>query len=147
VYGVMDERELLNDLRELARGGPRQASAAVEARLRAEYRTEHKRVNTKWIALAAAALLVSLSGFYLGRRTAQPVADAESYKALEGFVALPYAQSGVPLEDAVVMRVNIKESELESMGIPTVARTPGRRVKADLLVGQDGMARAIRLVE
>lgn len=147
MHGVMDERELLNDLRELARGGPREASPVVEVRLRAAYRARHRRINTKWIAVAAAALLVLLSGFYLGRRTAPPIVNEERYNALTGFVELPYAQSGVPLEDAVVMRVNIKESELESMGIPSVARNPGRRIKADLLVGQDGMARAIRLVE
>ncbi len=62
-------------------------------------------------------------------------------------MALPYAQSGVPLEDEIVMRVSIRESELESMGIPSASRNPNRQVNADVLVGQDGVARAVRLVE
>jgi len=145
VSGVKDERDLLNHLRELAREGPRQASPGIEARLMAEYRARHRRFKPRWMGIAAVALVILLTGFYVGRRTAKPAANAERYNA--GFVALPYAQSGVPLEDAVVVRVNIGELELESMGIPSASRNPGRRIKADVLVGQDGVARAIRLVE
>jgi hypothetical protein len=143
----MEEKDLLNDLRELAGEGPRQASPRVEARVMAQYRARNGRVKPRWIAAAAAALVILGAAFYLGRHTVAPAEKTEFSRVPDGFLALPYAQSGVPLEDAVVMRVSVKESQLESMGIPSAARNPGRRVNAELLVGQDGVARAIRLVE
>jgi hypothetical protein len=79
------------------------------------------------------------------RHTAAPPADFV-YNA-PGFIALPYSQSGVPLESVVVIRVQITPSELSSMGVavPAAASTAG--FKADILVGQDGVARAVRLIE
>ena len=63
-----------------------------------------------------------------------------------GFVALPYAQSGVPFDDAVVVRVRVRESEWEEMGVPSTMQISATRVNADVLLGQDGVPRAIRLV-
>ena len=63
------------------------------------------------------------------------------------FIALPYAQSEVPLEQPVIVRVHIPVSELGVMGVPFAPATGGERIKADLLVGQDGVARAVRLVQ
>ena len=68
-----------------------------------------------------------------------------SYANPPGFFALPYAQSDVPLEHAVVVRVNMPPSEASALGMPF---DPGARkeISADLLIGQDGMARAVRFV-
>jgi anti-sigma factor RsiW len=63
-----------------------------------------------------------------------------------GFMAIP-AASGLPdFESGEIVRVEIPLTSLPSYGIeivPDAKRTP---VQADLLVGQDGQARAIRLV-
>jgi hypothetical protein len=60
---------------------------------------------------------------------------------------LPYAQSDVPMEQAVIVRIKISASELGAIGMPLSGVPRGGNVSADLLVGQDGVARAVRLVE
>jgi hypothetical protein len=64
-----------------------------------------------------------------------------------GFITLPYAQSGVPLEQPVIVRVDIPVSELGMMGVRVTPSRVKERVRADLLIGQDGVARAVRVVE
>jgi hypothetical protein len=72
----------------------------------------------------------------------------ESYAAgTAGFVALPYAESGVPMEDAIIVRFRLRASELGRLGVPAGLSTTTGSISADLLVGQDGVARAVRLVE
>jgi hypothetical protein len=53
-----------------------------------------------------------------------------------------FAQS----EGAHLVRVELPRSALSSFGIPVNAEQAGGRVKADVLVGEDGTARAIRFV-
>lgn len=63
----------------------------------------------------------------------------------ESFVAWPWAAAGPRLESGAVIRVSLPVSILPALGLwpPPSA---GRDVPADLLVGQDGFARAVRLV-
>ena len=53
-----------------------------------------------------------------------------------------FAQS----EGAHLVRVELPRSALTSFGIPVNADRAGGRVKADVLLGEDGTARAIRFV-
>ncbi len=62
------------------------------------------------------------------------------------FIALANEGELVPLESGQVLRVELPTSTLISMGIPITAEDVSKPVLADLLVGQDGMARAIRFV-
>jgi hypothetical protein len=61
------------------------------------------------------------------------------------FVALPAAVGLPPFESGVIVRMELPLAALPAYGLEMV---PGRRtpVEADLLIGQDGQARAIRLV-
>jgi hypothetical protein len=61
------------------------------------------------------------------------------------FVAWPGAAAGPPLESGSVIRVWLPVSILPALGLwpPPSA---GSEVPADVLVGQDGFARAVRLV-
>jgi hypothetical protein len=61
------------------------------------------------------------------------------------FVAWPGAAAGPPLESGSVIRVSLPVSILPALGLwpPPSA---GSEVPADVLVGQDGFARAVRLV-
>lgn len=61
------------------------------------------------------------------------------------FLAWPGAMAGPPLESGSVIRVTLPVSILPALGLwpPPSA---GSEVPADLLVGQDGFARAVRLV-
>jgi len=51
-----------------------------------------------------------------------------------------------PLESGVIVRVEAPVSTLISLGLPITAENINRPVQADLLVGQDGLARAIRFL-
>jgi hypothetical protein len=45
-----------------------------------------------------------------------------------------------------VLRVELPRSSLASFGLPVNLERAGERIKADVVVGNDGMARAIRFV-
>jgi hypothetical protein len=132
-------------MRRLASVLPREANPRVEQRLSAAFRARHPRKAPIWIYAAAACALLLLGLSFISRRHSAPPADLV-YNA-SGFIALPYSQSGVPVESLVVIRVAVKPSQLSSMGVAVPAAASSARVKADVLVGQDGVARAVRLVE
>jgi hypothetical protein len=145
VYGVNEDIELIDALRRLAAALPREASPETRDRLTAAVRARQPRRPPGWIYLAAAAACLALVfALTLGRK--QPVTADRVYLA-PGFIALPYSQSGVPLENAVVIRVQMRPSELTSMGVAVPAAASTARFNADILVGQDGVARAVRLVD
>lgn len=139
-------------LRSLASAAPREASPELERRLRAKFRAQRNRRERHWNSLlAVAALLLVACGFYLlgshSRVIHQRTPMVGAVDQATGFIALPYAQSDVPVEQAVIVRVNIPASALGAMGMPLNAPMPSEEIAADLLVGQDGIARAVRLVE
>jgi hypothetical protein len=83
------------------------------------------------------------------RRPKRKAAPAKQYAAApqpaprqEPFIAIPYAPAFTPYEDAQVVRVNMAGASVRRLGLPAVAD----RVEADLVIGNDGLARAIRLV-
>lgn len=62
------------------------------------------------------------------------------------FIVLANAIELVPLESGQVLRVEIPASALISMGLRITTEDVSKPVLADLLVGQDGLPRAIRFV-
>ncbi|HYG81823.1 MAG TPA: hypothetical protein VD861_15605 [Pyrinomonadaceae bacterium] len=62
------------------------------------------------------------------------------------FMPLTYGGSLSQLDDGQVVRVELPRSALHSFGLPVNAERGGGRVKADVLLGHDGVARAIRFV-
>jgi len=145
------ENRLEDALKRLARAAPQQASAEVERRLRARFRERLSRRVRVWeFAAELAASLVVGTALYLllshGRQLDQKQGSMPGLDQSSGFIALPYAQSAVPMEQAVIVRLDIRPSELSMMGLPVNAPSAGAKIRADLLVGQDGIARAVRLV-
>ncbi len=134
-------RKLFDELAASAEGA---RPSEIEDRLRAACRA--RRVQRRWrLGAGVAACLVMAGGW--GWHFAQRPALAMANPKYSGFVALPYAQSDVPLEQAVVIRVDLQPANLEAFGLPA-ALLPGRnRIQADLLIGQDGIARAVRLAQ
>jgi hypothetical protein len=63
-----------------------------------------------------------------------------------GFVALPGAAGLPDFESGEIVRIEISLTSLPTYGIEILPDAQGSPVEADLLVGQDGQARAIRLV-
>jgi hypothetical protein len=60
----------------------------------------------------------------------------------------PLVEEGemVPLESGLIVRVEAPVSTLIALGLPITAENINRPVQADLLLGQDGLARAIRFL-
>jgi hypothetical protein len=62
------------------------------------------------------------------------------------FFPLPFSDAALPLEQASVMRVDLPRSALELAGLPVEEARRNERIRADLVLGADGLARAIRFV-
>jgi hypothetical protein len=67
--------------------------------------------------------------------------------ANRAFLALPAYDPTVPLDDLQVVRVQLPASALWKIGAPIPADAGERRLTADFVVGQDGTAYAVRLVQ
>jgi len=77
-----------------------------------------------------------------------PIAGGAADQDVTGqFIALPTAGSLAPLESGQIVRVEVMRSSLIAIGMPMNAQRAGESIKADLLVGQDGLPRAIRFVQ
>jgi hypothetical protein len=94
-----------------------------------------------WLAAgglaAAAALLLLVSP----KKPAAPVAQDASQ-----FITIPYTVPLSPEERATVVRMQIPVTALLAAGFQIQAADPAAIVQADVLVSQDGRARAIRPV-
>jgi hypothetical protein len=74
------------------------------------------------------------------------LAERPEPPSLEGFVALP-AAAGLPaLESGRIIRIDLPVASLPAYGVEVIPDAQRPEVEADLLVGQDGQPRAIRLV-
>jgi hypothetical protein len=62
------------------------------------------------------------------------------------FIPLMQGAAYSQAEATHLVRVELPRSALSSFGIPVNAERAGGRVKADVLLGEDGTARAIRFV-
>lgn len=76
-----------------------------------------------------------------------PESAANTYEEIAtDFLPLTYGSNLSQLDDGQVVRVELPRSALHSFGLPVNAERAGERVKADVLLGNDGVARAIRFV-
>ena len=145
---MSDETELMQAISRLRKQSPQNASAGSEAKVIAGFRAARQRLRWARVSriAAAACLLVTLGWLVLqdhspGRR---PVRHSNP---IQNFVELPYAQSGVPLEDGLIVRMEVKPSDLQSWGLRVVPLKTNGKISADFLVGQDGVPRAVRLMQ
>lgn len=105
-----------------------------------------------WAAAAALVVItISLNWLVVTRppvvASARPANDAKADPVLDlaGFVAWPGASAWPPFESGSLMRVDLPVSMLPTLGLSAPASVSGV-VPADIVVGQDGLARAVRLV-
>jgi hypothetical protein len=80
-----------------------------------------------------------------GATEIQPAVGANEEITTE-FLPITYGSNLSQLDDGQVVRVELPRSALQSFGLPVNAERSGERVKADVLLGHDGVARAIRFV-
>ncbi len=94
------------------------------------------------MAMALTGAVVTLA--IVAAPPAPPVGDGQTGDPLVEFVAWPGADAYPTLESASVVRVHLPADVIAALGL--AAQTDSAAlVPADLLVGQDGLTRAIRL--
>jgi hypothetical protein len=72
-------------------------------------------------------------------------AQAADSAAAADFVQLATGDNSAPMESGQMVRVQVPRAALAALGLPVNAERAGELVKADILLAQDGTARAIRL--
>lgn len=136
-----------------------------EAALMAAFETRQTRLPVRqpyWgmagLAAAAAVLIAVLVPIRAGRG-GHPSGDSALHKPLllqsrpvqlemapPEFVLVPGAAALPAMESGSLVRMEVPVSMLPSLGLTPPAGS-GAVVKADLIVGQDGLTRAVRLVD
>lgn len=133
-------------LRRLAGLSPHDAGPLTEQRLRDAFRARRKHSARRWVYIAAVAASVALACAVLLFHSARsPRTAAAKRPTANAFIALPYSQSDVPIEQAVIVRVRLQPPEWAAFGFSPSPPRAGA-INADLLIGQDGVPRAVRLV-
>ena len=122
----------------------------------------------EWVAMgAAAAALLAVGGWKFAHRhpammntpvltatannvnaSVESAADSQESAAQDSdFVPLPYGEDLSADDAGVVVRVSMTRDALESLGYPVNEMRGQDLVQADLVVGEDGWPRAVRLVQ
>lgn len=90
--------------------------------------------------------LVHDASFGGGRVKPEAAAVGADEEITTDFMPLSYGGGFSQIDDGQVVRVELPRAALHSFGLPVSAERAGERVKADVLLGHDGVARAIRFV-
>jgi hypothetical protein len=126
------------------------ASPAVEARLLAEVRSiaaARRRRMVIAVCAMAAAVLFPFTAPSLKFFSRTPSGGARVAEVTTAFMPLDYGS--VPATNVQILRLAVPRAALASFGLTpleTVDRTSTDTVLADVLVGDDGLARAVRFV-
>jgi len=80
-------------------------------------------------------------------RTENVTGEVTAKKTGNEFLPLTYLASATAMESGTVMRVKLSRATLISLGLSVNVEHANDVVRADLIVGDDGVARAIRLVD
>jgi hypothetical protein len=128
-------------------------SPAVEQRLRAEVRQiARARRRRSYAVMAGIAAAIVITAIPVRRMFLEPppaatsAADAAPAEVVTEFFPLIY--SSVPTTTGHLVRLDVPRTALASFGLaePPLAGTVSDTIPADVLVGDDGLARAVRFV-
>jgi hypothetical protein len=168
----MNEEDVLKALHALAESDrEREASAAVEVKLRSAFRKRYRTRIWPYFAIAAtaaAAIVFVLYALPKPHIVPQPIQIAavtpaptvasvtqptvrkavhrkrQPREAVTEF--FPLMDDALPFERGELLRVSLPASALRSVGLPVNEDRLEDTVQADVLVGEEGLARAIRFV-
>jgi hypothetical protein len=125
-----DERQLIRGLEALA-DLDECAPPEVRARLHAEFQRKAQRHPVRW--LTATAAIVAVAVLLLGPA---PQVETTVSPDLASFIPL----DSEPVSAGIVVRVKLPRAALLDDGMPG-------DVEADVLLGEDGLAHAVRFIE
>lgn len=80
-------------------------------------------------------------------KKARPRRRAAPVERVSPFIALAASEYYPPVEASSVLRLQLRKGELRQFGLDVSPPEAGEVVRVDLLVGGDGLARAIRFVQ
>ncbi len=145
---ISNERELLEGLRAIAGDGPREAPAHIEDRLVTEFRARARsRRRRAWFSAASGGAIAAAVTILLWMRpvaTNSPAVPQDTPVLADeaaGFYPLPEADALPPVENALVVRVQLPMSSLRLIGLTINEERATEGIEADVLLGQDCLAR------
>jgi hypothetical protein len=149
------ERNLSDHLRMIRiAASTRRSSAASRDTVMRKFAEKHRAAATRrWLWSLAAAAAVLLAIFLLQRVERRPAAPAdiraeadfqEDAAQYDGFIPVPYVPPLATGELLSVVHTDLYPSALASLGV-SVDPTWATELPADLLVGEDGFPRAVRV--
>ncbi|MGH9646077.1 MAG: hypothetical protein ACRD4E_04600 [Bryobacteraceae bacterium] len=172
---MKSEDWVIRALRALAENDrEREASKEVEGRVLAVFRRRRGRRKARTVALATLAVAAGITLFFarpqpkqvapspaIGQRiavaavpvpapqpepkqTAKVVPARQPREVVTQF--FPLLDAAPPFERGELLRVTVPASTMRQVGLPVNEDRLSDRVYADVLVGQEGLARAIRFV-
>lgn len=164
------ESRVTDGLRAMAAGMARvEAPARVEARLLTAFRAQvglPEVARRRWIPgltwAAAVAAMIAVGLFVVRDRAQESQRPAGGHLELglsetgtngleqvldDGFFLLPGAAQLAPAEDVNVLHVELPRSAMMQVGFEVNPDRADETVKADVVVGSDGLARAVRFVD
>jgi hypothetical protein len=133
------------------------APAEVERTLLAEFdRVQHRKRRLSWMIMSGAVAASIAVVLIVSVRENQPppvpaatVVEAvteDVQQSQQPFVPIPYVAPLGVYERAEIVRMEVPVAALIAAGFPMRTSDPGARAQADVVVGQDGRARAVRLI-
>lgn len=148
---VLQERELEAAMAELRRERDAVAApAGVQISVMAEFRARrNKRMihdPRAWWTLAAAAVVAIAFLLMPARAPKREPLITESNGYATEFIPLRFGRAAEPNEMLQVIRIRLPARELTRLGVPLPPDLARSTVKADVLLGEDGVAKAIRFV-
>jgi hypothetical protein len=106
---------------------------------------------------AAFAAMLALGFFLMQQRepeAARPAvargverASVEIPNDMEGFIPLPNTEAVQANEEMGVVHVEVPRSAMLAVGLEVSADRAGEMVQADVMLGSDGVARAVRFLD
>jgi len=150
------DRRLTEAFRAIAAGDAQLgASPTVEARVMAAFDSiaaeRRRRTRVLETAIGIAAVLIAAVAIVRLRQTSDfelhPASFPPSREVTTAF--MPLAYGGVPIVDGHVVRMEVPRASLVSFGLLPAEFADSARngtVLADVIVGDDGLARAVRFV-
>jgi hypothetical protein len=140
--------DLIHDLlRALAEAdAAAEARPEIEMRLLAKFRSHRRRRRFRrlatWAVAPLAAVIVLLFVFLSRREAVNPPQPQEIVTDF-----FPLMDPAPPFERGKILRVELPASAMKMVGLPVHEEHLADSVEADVLVGEEGLPRAIRFVK
>ena len=145
---ILDQQQQLTSLLRSIAAEPKREINKVPEDLMSAFRANQIRKSSRSISWIRAAIFVMVMlGGWMWYRTHHfevPKTTSVSHHDDGEFIPLQYAEN--PSNSFQVVRVELGSSDLQQLGFPGVPEWENRSVKADIVVGEDGLPHAIRFV-